>query len=158
MCSLLFICTLSLISIIQATPLLDRKADYVVHEKRVEHPAWMRARRLEGYTPLPLRIGLKQRNLDNLPDYLMSVSDPNSPTYGQHWTPEQVAETFSPTRETHDVVREWLIEAGVDAHRVRRSINNAWVEVHHATAAEIEQLLDTQYHVYEHGGAEHIGT
>ncbi|KAF9467748.1 subtilisin-like protein [Collybia nuda] len=150
------ICGLSLVSLIRATPTLERKVDYVVHEKRVEHPASLRTRRLEGHTLLPLRIGLKQRNLDNLADYLMSVSDPNSQTYGQHWTPEKVVETFAPAKETHDTVRRWLLDAGVDARRVHRSVNNAWVEIPDATVAEIEQLLDTQYHVYKHEGSEHI--
>jgi tripeptidyl-peptidase-1 len=156
--SLLFICGLPLIPLVLGTPFLDHRTDYVLHEKRVEHSAWTRTRRLEGYIPLPLRIGLKQRNLDLLPDYLMSVSDPNSPSYGQHWTPEQVAEKFAPAEETHNTVRDWLVTAGIDARRVRRSVNNAWIDVHEATAAEIERLLDAQYHVYQHeGGAEHIG-
>jgi len=34
--------------------------------------------------------GLKQQNIHKGHDFLMDVSDPTSPNYGNHWTPEQV--------------------------------------------------------------------
>jgi tripeptidyl-peptidase-1 len=141
----------------QAAPSYVSRTGYVVHEKRLEHPSWTRMRRLEGEVALPLRIGLKQRNLDVLPDHLMSVSDPSSPFYGQHWTPDKVVETFAPDPEAKDRVRAWLIESGFEETRVKRSANQAWIEVRDATASEVEQLLDARYHVYKREGEEHVG-
>jgi tripeptidyl-peptidase I len=150
--------TLLLSSLTQATPLHTPRADYAVHERRIEHPAWIQTRRLEGNATLPLRIGLKQRNLDLLPDYLMSVSDPSSLSFGQHWTPDKVVETFAPASEAVDRVHAWLVNAGFEERRVRRSANRAWVEVMDATAGEIEQLLYARYHVYKREeGEEHVG-
>jgi tripeptidyl-peptidase I len=93
--------TLLLASLTRAT---TPRTDRVVHEWRIEHPEWTRSGRLDGDVTLSLRIGLKQRNLDLLPDYLMSVSDPSSPYFGQHWTPEKVVETFAPAFEAGDRV------------------------------------------------------
>lgn len=147
-----------LLSLTHATPLHTPRVDYLVHEWQVEHPTWTRMRRLEEDVTLPLRIGLKQRNLDVLPDFLMSVSDPDSPSYGQHWTPEKVVETFAPAPEAVDRVYTWLVEAGFGKKRVRRSANRAWIEVKDATAGEVERLLDARYHVYKREeGGEHFG-
>lgn len=150
--------SLVLASVILATPVLDSRADYILHEKRAEHPAWTRTRRLPPLAPLPLRIGLKQRNLDLLPDYLMAVSDPESPSYGQHWTSEQVVKAFAPPDEASETVRRWLVAAGFEAGRISRSPNKAWVEVRGATIDEVERLLDARYHVFKRDdGEEHVG-
>jgi tripeptidyl-peptidase-1 len=141
----------------EATALHVPRAGYVVHEMRVEDPSWTRTRRLEGDITLPLRIGLKQRNLDLLPDYLMSVSDPSSPSYGQHWTLKKVVETFTPEPEARDRVHAWLVGSGFEETRVKRSVNQAWIEVRDATASEVEQLLDARYHVYKRESEEHVG-
>lgn len=143
---------------VHAISLHTPRVDHVVHEQRIEHPTWTLIRRVEGDATLSLRIGLKQRNLDLLPDHLMSVSDPNSPSYAQHWTPEKVVETFAPASEAGDRVHAWLISAGFEEMRVRRSANRGWIEVSEATIAEVEELLDARYHVYKREeGGEHIG-
>lgn len=70
---------------------------HVVHEKRDVLPSgWTIKERLNQDTRLPLRIGLKQRNLHLGPEFLLEVSSPSSPQYGQHWSPEQVVDMFSP--------------------------------------------------------------
>lgn len=42
----------------------------------------------------------------------MDVSDPQSENYGKHWTPSRVHDFFSPSEETIETVKEWLIAAG----------------------------------------------
>ncbi|KAG5646730.1 hypothetical protein DXG03_002412 [Asterophora parasitica] len=129
----------------------------IVHEKRASHPNLSLTRRLEPDTPLPLRIALKQQNLDRLSDLLQEVSDPQSPSYGQHWTPEKVVRTFAPPDSAASAVRRWLEASGVEPARIRRSANQAWVEVKGATAGEVERILGTKYHVYKRDtGGEHI--
>ncbi|KAG5633905.1 hypothetical protein H0H81_004466, partial [Sphagnurus paluster] len=137
-----------------ATPLSEHtsRAGYVVHEKRSVEPDWQLERRVAQDAPLAFRIGLKQRNLDQLPDLLLAVSDPASPSYGQHWTQEQIVSRFAPPETAVASVRAWLEAEGVEPKRIRRSFNQAWVEVRDATAGEVERLLDTQYHVYKRDG------
>lgn len=43
-----------------------------------------------------MRIGLKQRNLDMVSEWLSEVSHPQSNKYGQHWSAKEVAEAFAP--------------------------------------------------------------
>jgi tripeptidyl-peptidase-1 len=48
--------------------------DHVVHEKRdIAHPRWYKRSPLDGDTNIPVRIALKQRNLDRGMDFLMEV-------------------------------------------------------------------------------------
>lgn len=76
------------------TPLAAR---HVIHEKRdVAPPGWVARSRLGADVRIPLRIGLKQRNLELGGMYLDEVSNPRSPKYASHWTAEQVMDVFSP--------------------------------------------------------------
>ncbi|KAJ7635881.1 peptidase S8/S53 domain-containing protein [Mycena rosella] len=128
----------------------------VVHEKRAAHPSLTHARRLDAHITVPLKIGLKQQNTAALADHLTAVADPHSPAYGQHWSPEQVAEVFAPADETRDAVSAWLTSSGFSAERLRLSANRAWIHVDGATVGEVEPLLGAEYHVYTHeSGEEH---
>ncbi|KAG6850203.1 hypothetical protein H0H93_016382 [Arthromyces matolae] len=136
-----------------------RSSHHVVHERRAAEPIdWQIARRLEGNRILPMRFGLTQRNLHQLEDMLKRVSDPDSPTYGQHWTPSDVAETFAPSSETISAVVNWLSDAGISRDRQRLSVSKGWIDAN-ATVEEVEDLLKTEYHVYTHSetGDEQIG-
>lgn len=138
--------------------LSSRHGEFILHEKRLDYPDWKLFQRLEGHVNIPLRIGLKQQNLDSISNYLMAVADPDSPTYGQHWSQEKVIEIFAPSSQANESVHSWLVDAGFDAGRLKLSHNNAWIDVHGATAMEVESLLDTEYHIYKHdSGAEHVG-
>ena len=142
-----------------ASPTPSRRAGYVVHEKRDTIPAaWSRVRRLESDTVLRMRFGLKQNNLDKLEEMLMDISHPDSPNYGQHWSVDKIADTFRPSYDTINAVKIWLEESGMDKDRMRLSPSRGWIDIN-ATAAEIEELLDTEYHVYTHEttGQEHAG-
>lgn len=78
------------------------RSSHVVHEKRSAPPSGWQARdRVEGHIKVPLKIGLKQRNLDMGAHYLDEVSRPGSAKYGQHWTPKEIVEMFSPRSVPH---------------------------------------------------------
>jgi tripeptidyl-peptidase-1 len=47
----------------------------------------------------------------------------DSPTYGKHYSPEEVAEIFAPAQSTVDAVYDWLIFAGIAAESISRSVN-----------------------------------
>lgn len=134
------------------------RAGHVVHEKRDFFPApWSRTKRLAKDHILPMRFGLKQNNIDRLEEMLMDVSHPDSPNYGKHWSAAMVAETFAPARETIEAVKNWLEEFGIHASRMRLSPSKGWIDFN-ATVEEVEELLDTEYHVFTHEetGKEHI--
>lgn len=99
------------------------------HEQRSTVPSGWAKRDLASGAPafdkramsLPVRINLRQNNLDRADELIMGVSSPESKTYGQHYTPKQVADLFAPSRESVDSVFEWLADAGFDSSRVRYS-------------------------------------
>ncbi|KIJ32810.1 hypothetical protein M422DRAFT_265293 [Sphaerobolus stellatus SS14] len=138
-----------------ASPSLETRR--VVHEKRnFDPPGWSRARKLADDVVLPMRFGLKQSNVDRLEELLMDVSHPESPNYGNHWDPNQIADMFAPSQESIEAVRAWLHSAGFAPERIKLSNGRGWLDVK-ATTAEVEKLLDAEYHVYAHkDGGEHI--
>ena len=140
-----------------AEPLLS---PHVVHERRsFSLPArgWKLARRMEPTAILPLRIGLTQPNIDTLAETLDIVSHPDSPSYGKHWTPHQIMEHFTPTHETMNSVINWLTSSGFSRERLRLSKSRGWIEVS-ATIQEVEDLLKTEYHVWQdEDGTERVG-
>ena len=56
---------------------------------------------------------------------------------------------FTPSTETVESVREWLISSEISKQRVVHSQNKAW-PAFDAKSAELERLLRTKYHHYEH--------
>jgi tripeptidyl-peptidase-1 len=148
-----FIALAASLSLTWASPtnkLHVRNEGHVLHEKRNVIPdGWAHSHKLHRDTVLPMRIAMAQANMDKIEDYLMSVSDPNSPQWGQHWTSKQVAETFAPSDETVDTLRAWLASAGISADRISRSGSLGWLTFD-AKVHEAEALLKTEYHMYEH--------
>jgi tripeptidyl-peptidase-1 len=48
-----------------------------------------------------------------------------------------------------DAVYEWLVSAGVTAEKISQSVNKQWMQFD-ASASDLESLLNTEYHVYQH--------
>lgn len=46
-------------------------------------------------------------------------------------------------------VKTWLVSAGIASERIVQSTNKAWIAFD-ATTAEVQDLLYTEFHVYEH--------
>ncbi|OCK80706.1 subtilisin-like protein [Lepidopterella palustris CBS 459.81] len=120
---------------------------HVVHEKRDRLPAqWVKRDKMDSSAVLPVRVGLKQRNLDKAHEYLNSVSNPKSKKYGQHWSISEITETFAPSSESTDAVLQWLAENGVVTAKMTGALHTIELEM---SVAEVERLLKTEYHVYE---------
>ncbi|KAF4573648.1 hypothetical protein EYR36_008166 [Pleurotus pulmonarius] len=151
--------TLLVLAVSVVSILADPPYDYYVHEKRTDLPSpRISARRPPLGLAFPLRIGLRQRNLEDLPGHLLAVSDPTSPTYGRHWSPERVVEAFSPSSHSVASVKRWLIDSGIEESRIRMRTNKAWLDVQNATVREVEKLLRTEYQVLKReNGEETIG-
>ena len=83
-------------ALVAGSPLANR-AGHVVHEKRDIIPhGWHKRGALNDRAVLPLRFGLKQRNLHRAEEFLDSVSNPRSSKYAQHWSPKEIADMFAP--------------------------------------------------------------
>ena len=145
-----------LLGIAFAVPSL--RSDNVVHETRASEPThWTKTSRLDSNTVLPMRFGLIQQNLHRLEEMLMSVSHPESPKYAQHFTPMEVIDIFAPSEETISAVTNWLADSGFSRDRLRLSANKGWIHLN-ASTSEVENLLNTEYHVYtHHSGDTQIG-
>ncbi|EHK44450.1 uncharacterized protein TrAtP1_008994 [Trichoderma atroviride] len=124
---------------------------YATHERRDidKRDSWVKRDRISARDVLPMRIGLTQRNLERGAELLRDVSDPSSANYGKHWTRQQVAEMFEPSKETLDTVKRWLDSTGITADRIQHSRGNGWLTFN-ASAAEAEKLLQTEYYTYDH--------
>ncbi|KAF2232132.1 subtilisin-like protein [Viridothelium virens] len=123
---------------------------HLLHEKRDGNPHhWGKRSRAPSTGILPIRIGLRQRNLENAEEYIKDVSDPSSANFGKHWSAEKVANTFAPARETRDGVTDWLISSGINRDRITYSTGQNWIHFD-GTVEEAERLLNTEYWYYQH--------
>jgi tripeptidyl-peptidase-1 len=109
---------------------------------------WSLHRRADPDALLPLKFSLVQSNLDKLDAFLLDVADPQSPHYGQHWSPSRVKETFRPSAESVDTVQAWLThDAGIHVDKIRLSASGDILNLD-VTIAEAESLLETEYYLY----------
>ncbi|KAJ5346446.1 Peptidase S8/S53 subtilisin/kexin/sedolisin [Penicillium brevicompactum] len=122
---------------------------HVLHEKRSLHADWVKGDRVKRDSVLPVRIGLTQANLDKGDEYLMAVSDPNSPKYGQYWSAEEVHDLFAPSKDAVESVRRWLESSGIHESRVVHSDNKGWLAFD-AHAHEVERLFMTEFYEHQH--------
>ena len=75
------------------------------------------------------------------------MSDPDHKRYGQHLSAEDVDELVKPTKESSDLVHEWLRENGIED--LSYSSAKDWITVT-LPVEFVEKLLDTEYHDYKH--------
>ncbi|KAK2072007.1 hypothetical protein P8C59_006386 [Phyllachora maydis] len=122
-----------------------------LHERHLPHwgKHWAQKDRVPGSTLLPMRIGLKQSNLDKGAELLMDISDPHSANYGKHLTADEVTDLFAPSQSAADQVIDWLTAAGIHRSRIGQSVNKQWIQFD-ARADEVEALLLAEYSVWQH--------
>jgi tripeptidyl-peptidase I len=122
---------------------------HVVHEERFTFVTDTKTRtRVHRDAIIPLRIGLKQSNLDQGYTHLMEISDPESLWYGQHWSVEKVFSTYSPSIESVENIRRWLVAfTGKQDHEIVQSFNRGWIAVD-LPAWQAESLMRTEFYEY----------
>merc|ERR1711907_413437 len=86
-------------------------------------------------------IQLRERQMDQLRDIALAVSDPRSPTYGNHLSQADIDKLTSPSKSDVDAVRAWLNQEGVSVVSVWKN-RSFLVE---ASVAGAEQLLSTSF-------------
>lgn len=153
--SLFAACTFA--ACVSAAPASVVRDAHVLHESRDSLPfGWRPAAKLHPDSHIPMRIALTQSNLHRAEEFLMEVSHPDSPLFGQHWSAKKVAEMFAPSDETVGSVRQWLAENGIAEGRVVQSQGLNWLHAN-VTVAEAESLLKTSYYEYAHtSGTAHV--
>ncbi|TGJ88499.1 hypothetical protein E0Z10_g359 [Xylaria hypoxylon] len=131
--------------VVFATPVA--RSGYSVKDSHHVPRGWTKAARAPADHVMDIQIGLKQSNFDELEKQLYEVSDPAHSKYGQHLSADEVEELVKPTKETSDLVHEWLGDNGI----VPASYSAAkdWITVS-LPVSEIEKLLGTEYHIFEH--------
>jgi tripeptidyl-peptidase I len=136
---------------------LDNRSDYILHEKRdaFDTAAWQPGTRVAPDAIIPLRVGLVQTNLEHGYDRLQTVSDPASPEFGKHLSADEVYDLFSPSLETINQVREWLIESRIDETNIVHSDNKGWFALE-LEAVHVERLFRTEIREYEHDDSGHL--
>lgn len=66
-----------------AVPTLST-SKHVLHEKRDGSPhAWQKRHRAVSDYVMPIRIALRERNIENAGSYIYDVADPSSPNFGK---------------------------------------------------------------------------
>ncbi|CRG89954.1 Aorsin [Talaromyces islandicus] len=122
---------------------------HVLHEKRSGNPSqWTKHSLAPRDVTLPVRIGIKPRNIEMGHDELMSISDPASPNYGKHWTAQEVHDFFAPAASTVHDVRKWLASAGIGRGRHQVAPSRGHIEFD-ASIDEVESLLNAKYEVWK---------
>ena len=79
-----FLVVLALVSGLCSAAPSSRNTDHVLHEERSGIPhQWAKRDRAAAHHVMPIRIALRQRNLENADKYIYDVSDPKSPNFGK---------------------------------------------------------------------------
>ena len=134
----------------------------VSHTQPKAREGWTSIGEASSDTPVSLRLALTQQNLDRLEQRFWSVSDPDSPEYGQHMTPVevtsalknpvssyqqfQVAELVKPSEEDIFRLMEWLeTSACISSHSFAHSGDYMYLSMDAACA---QSLFAAKMHLF----------
>jgi tripeptidyl-peptidase I len=124
-----------------------------IHEKRAilgrAPQKWRPTSRLLPDSIVPVRIALKQNNLDIGGDRLISISHPDSADYGKTLSAEEVTNLFAPSKQSIEAIYEWLGESGIPSSAIAHSDSKGWLAVD-MTAAQAENLFSSELYEFEH--------
>ncbi|WAR52657.1 hypothetical protein PtB15_2B81 [Puccinia triticina] len=103
---------------------------------------------------LNLKIGLKSGGMDVIKKRLVETSDPQSSSYGQHLTFEEIKHLSAPSSSSLDAVNEWLSSHGFDESSIDWSHSKDWVTLNEVPLQKAEEMLNTTYFYYQHDDGE----
>ncbi|EED13344.1 hypothetical protein TSTA_058330 [Talaromyces stipitatus ATCC 10500] len=98
---------------------------------------------------LPVRIAIAQKGVHIGHDLLMEIFDPKSEKYRHYLSAKEVGDMFRPSSEYISYFRKWLRNSGIGLDRHPVSAGRGWLKFN-ANVQELESLLLTEYHVYQH--------
>lgn len=88
--------------------------------------------------------------MNHLQSLTLFSSNPESPNYANYLSAEEIIDFFAPHEDTVAKVRTWLHDTGIDPERISHSVNKQWLQFD-AKTSELEELVKTKFHFYEHG-------
>ncbi|KAF2147611.1 tripeptidyl-peptidase 1 precursor [Myriangium duriaei CBS 260.36] len=119
---------------------------YVVKETHPIPRGWKVSSHPPADHVIHLKIGLAQRNQNELERHVHEVSDPTHPRYRQYLSADEIHHLISPSNETVDLVFAWLKNHGVDG---TLGTTKEWIDAA-LPVEQVEKLLDTKYSVFTH--------
>ena len=91
-------------------------------------------------TKVTFALHVKESNLDEVKRIALEVSDPSSSQYGEHLSPEALAELTAPAKEDVDTVRAWVQASG----GLTKEVQGRRFEVT-LDQTDAEKLLNTKF-------------
>lgn len=137
---------------ISITYLLSIPAFAAIHERSTARN-WKQVATPSDDTPITLRIGLREQNLDQLEALIYAVSTPGSSEYGRYMEDNQLKELLQPSELSEMAVTAWLQENGID----RVSSDGYWITFT-SDVSTVNKLLETQFNYYEVNGVKKLRT
>jgi pseudomonalisin len=135
---------------------VDRRATTLL---RGHVPVWVASARDEGATPAdtPLRLTFVLSRSPELQtsfaQLLEDQQNPDSPSYHQWLTPQDVGERFGPTQHDVDALTAWLSSQGLTV--LESAPSRVFVSVS-GTASAVESALGTSFHTFNVNGRDRV--
>ena len=111
---------------------------------------WESVGRADLTERVTFHVALKQRNVAELEELALEISDPVSPKYRNYLTPKEINDIVAPSKESKEAVLLWATSAGYvnlvehpDALKVTVTVEQA------------EKLFATQFHQWKHTKSDH---
>ena len=123
-----------------------------IHERSTAKN-WKQVATPSDDTPITLRIGLREQNLDQLESLIYAVSTPGSSEYGKYMEDNQLKELLQPSELSEMAVTAWLQENGIE----RISSDGYWITFT-SDVSTVNQLLETRFNYYEVNGVQKMRT
>ena len=113
-----------------------------------KNEGWKLLERVNQDEVLELTFAIKQKNVKQLEEILLLVSDPDSLSYGKYLTVDEITELVSPSEESVSVLRKWLKKNMVTDCSLMA--NNDFL-VCRMSCKQAEKLLTgTVFHYFQH--------
>ena len=123
-----------------------------IHERSTA-TNWKRVATPADDTPITLKIGLREQNLDKLEALIYAVSTPGSSEYGKYMEGDQIEDLLRPSQLSEAAVTSWLEEAGIEDF----SSDGRWV-IFTTNVTIANGLLDTEFNYFEVNGVKKLRT
>ncbi|KAI9057998.1 subtilisin-like protein [Trametes sanguinea] len=147
-----------LLGVATATPSQADASAFSVHELRQAVPSgFTQVGPAPPETTISLRLALAESNPNGVIDALYSVSDPDSPSYGQYLSKDEVERFVAPQPATTEAVNAWLKENGLTAKPLSPAGDWLGIDV---PVSKANSLFNTNFSVFQHAdsGVETIRT
>ncbi|EGC38959.1 hypothetical protein DICPUDRAFT_148281 [Dictyostelium purpureum] len=123
---------------------------YVEHNSRiiVNEKVW-KVMQIENSVEakIELTFGIRQRNLDELEEFVWQVSNPDHPNYGSYKSFSEIKEMVKPLEESIPKVKDWLSENDILDSYITESGDFVRVTT---SVRKAEQLLSVRYNKLVH--------